>query len=485
MPKRKHSELENDASKADARVNQVKATRLHHKFERGAQLVFRALKTARGFERQKLGRRQKTAKQDGDSKASERLEKEVQILKVHKIHGKKSMCVCVWLLNAQLQALALEETAERYLHKQLIKTKRISELPEFVQLEKSLTSVTSTAGPRDPAEANVTARLFKSNPVQNALPDILTDIRTLLGVNEVAKKQQKQNTEEPKAAKKPDVQKERRQSVTPDSVENNNAEHLDNDVNMNDVSDDDDESFDFAQFDSRLAPTSDVSGSESEEEEDDPTSTKPKYNLADDISISSAASEEDGYISDPLPPPKSELKGRTKKGNDEPPKDTTFLPSLMMGGYWSGSESGDDDETATAAAGKPQRKNRMGQQARRALWEKKFGTKANHIQQQQQKQGKNKNSGWDMRRGATDANDNNNKPKWAQNRDGQSQSFARRNNDRDSDDRRGENQAAGAAPRSNKATALSGTLHPSWEAARKAKEQKSKASFEGKKIVFD
>jgi hypothetical protein len=80
MSKRKHSALEDDSRPEGA--NDFRATRLRHRFERGTQLLFRALKTARGFERQKLGRRQKTAGQDEDNKALERLGAEVQVLKV-------------------------------------------------------------------------------------------------------------------------------------------------------------------------------------------------------------------------------------------------------------------------------------------------------------------------------------------------------------------------------------------------------------------
>ena len=60
-----------------------------------------------------------------------------------------------------------------------------------MRLEKSI-NASINGGPRDPAEANVTARLFKSNPVQNALPEILNDIRTLLGVDETSTKKQPQ-----------------------------------------------------------------------------------------------------------------------------------------------------------------------------------------------------------------------------------------------------------------------------------------------------
>lgn len=87
MSKRKHSELEEDGpdgrddSRDERRVD-LRATKLRHKFERGSQLLYRALKTARGFERQKLGRRQKTARKADDQKTLERLEREVLALKV-------------------------------------------------------------------------------------------------------------------------------------------------------------------------------------------------------------------------------------------------------------------------------------------------------------------------------------------------------------------------------------------------------------------
>ncbi|KAI4124305.1 MAG: hypothetical protein LQ341_007093, partial [Variospora aurantia] len=49
--------------------------------ERSKQRLFQALKLARGFERQKLGRRQKVAKEAGDDGDSERLAAEVTALK--------------------------------------------------------------------------------------------------------------------------------------------------------------------------------------------------------------------------------------------------------------------------------------------------------------------------------------------------------------------------------------------------------------------
>lgn len=87
MPKRKRAESEDGAgdqpeSREERRIA-LRATRLANKFDYEIQTLFRALKTARGFERQKMGRRQKTAKSDNKDDALARLQEEVQVLKVY------------------------------------------------------------------------------------------------------------------------------------------------------------------------------------------------------------------------------------------------------------------------------------------------------------------------------------------------------------------------------------------------------------------
>lgn len=57
--------------------------RLGSVLERSKQKLYQALKLAKGFERQKLGRRQKTAKVAQDDSDSKRLAAEVIALKVH------------------------------------------------------------------------------------------------------------------------------------------------------------------------------------------------------------------------------------------------------------------------------------------------------------------------------------------------------------------------------------------------------------------
>ena len=180
----------------------------------------------------------------------------------------------------------------------------------------------------------------------------------------------------------------------------------------------------------------------------------------------------------------SELESRPQKpqpSHKSPrttPKSTTFLPALSLGGYFSGSESASD---LSDTEQQPHRKNRRGQQARRALWEKKFGVNANHLK----KQSENRDEGWDLRRGARDNGDERGKRGRGRGRSGV-------RNERRSGGEKGRGQGpvrsgANSDPVSARKTkpATDGPLHPSWEAAKKAKEQKKTAAFQGKKVVFD
>jgi hypothetical protein len=162
--------------------------------------------------------------------------------------------------------------------------------------------------------------------------------------------------------------------------------------------------------------------------------------------------------------PPSKKQKAAAKASKTPATSTTFLPSLMMGGYWSGSES-EPEEIDEA----PRRKNRMGQQARRALWEKKYGAGANHVKEGKQKSN-GRDGGWDPRKGATDGDG-------ARRRFGTGSNTMALGTDKRTGSQRG--PAAGKKPQDDK------PLHPSWEAARKAKEQKTMAAFQGKKVVFD
>jgi hypothetical protein len=70
------------ARSSDTRKMSIHGTRLTQMFENGVLMITRALKTSRGFERQKLSRREKTAKSQKDDKALARIKEEIETLKV-------------------------------------------------------------------------------------------------------------------------------------------------------------------------------------------------------------------------------------------------------------------------------------------------------------------------------------------------------------------------------------------------------------------
>lgn len=87
MPKRKRFEtgtVEGQSDESLARSVRSQRQQLDTFIEYGKKNLFRSLKVARGFERQKLGRRQKIAKENHDDAETARLEAEVAALKVRR-----------------------------------------------------------------------------------------------------------------------------------------------------------------------------------------------------------------------------------------------------------------------------------------------------------------------------------------------------------------------------------------------------------------
>ncbi|KXN88250.1 BUD22 family protein C4F10.06, partial [Leucoagaricus sp. SymC.cos] len=159
---------------------------------------------------------------------------------------------------------------------------------------------------------------------------------------------------------------------------------------------------------------------------------------------------------------------------------STFLPSLSVG-FVRGSDDSDwsDNEAKVADSGK---KNRRGQRARRAIWEKKYGKNANHKKKELEIRGRHSREGLDQGR-----------------RDGShrdSQRFTKTKITTDGGTRLkkvewgpGSSQRAGSHPPLNaqsKEKHLHSHLHPSWEAKRKLKEKQSVGivASQGTKIKF-
>ena len=237
-----------------------------------------------------------------------------------------------------------------------------------------------------------------------------------------------------------------------------------------------DESIDYGIYDPRLATASD-GGSDVEESSEEalqhsdkerPKESASKYSPSKDLSFSL---EPERFPSSPSPLP---LAQRTPAKNFSKPEYTTFLPSLANGGYWSGSDSVASDPDTDASK---VRKNRRGQQERRAIWEKKYGRNANHLKKQGENQ--NRDKGWDLRRGARGTDDIRGKRGRGRGRGGM---------EKGSQSGRGGGSGATGANSdpvlAKKAKAIETSLHPSWEAAKKRKDENKSTAFAGKKIVF-
>lgn len=154
---------------------------------------------------------------------------------------------------------------------------------------------------------------------------------------------------------------------------------------------------------------------------------------------------------------------------------SAFLPALSMGGYWSGSDEGDHISDSDAVADADLRKNRRGQRARRQLWEKKYGSKAKHLDGQARG---GPDIQWDSQRGALAVG-----PRRFTR--GAVAGKHQRVSGESGLQRRATFQTNSSATREAKKREAEKPLHPSWEAAKRAKERGLNASFQGIKIVFD
>ncbi|KAI0396632.1 Bud-site selection protein [Xylariaceae sp. FL0594] len=526
--------------------------------------LVRALKLAKGFERQRLSKRLRDA--DPDKKA--RLEREILVLK----------------------SLDLHQAAHAHLCSSLLKVKGISESPKLPADIKPVVKP-ELSEEEQSALHNVTSALYNRKQVKDVIEEAVTGTCAALRVPAPDKKGKgkgkgkeqattvttKEEKKEKKIEKATDKKKARKhdrdEDVDMDSPaddesddtdgeepeydgppllkrkkDNFEQELADGDEDDEDAgsdssdspefegfSDSEEEEKLFSKYDQFVGGSSD--SEEDEDDDDDENNSSDEENgvadsrsrsirkLApddDDISLSSGSTmsdqesgsesesdEEDDDDETLAPPAKKKSKtGSTIKAVNPAsfPATTgtsTFLPSLM-GGYVSGSESSASDVDVAPAA----RKNRRGQRARQAIWEKKYGDKAKHHQRKDTRA-----EGWDPKRGAVEASNNINNTPWKkgvknpfeknnvhpdrqrlqqqqEQRAGSSKTMAR--------DRRGTRERSTSVPAAVVATTEKprekqqkparddeGSLHPSWAAAKKAKEGVQKVEFQGKKVVFD
>ncbi|KAJ6261200.1 hypothetical protein Dda_3868 [Drechslerella dactyloides] len=459
MPKRKRSDYEAahraaatataeiESQVADDLAESARAVALQqqtveHKIHHHRTVLKRALKTAKGFEQQKLGKRIKAARK-GTSRPSakgkakdggnelQRLEQELEALK-----------------DIDLPALAAT-----YLTKTLLKNRQISSAKYFPpSLVREAEEHARRPPPTGPV-ANVCARLLNANPVRDAVKEIVQSLERLLNVDgdieigDIPAKEAYETKEEgdqvlskalvhgkdsgdaglesqPEAASESEsedmeILDNDDEVVHPSMLKNLAARYLSRKKVGSSASEDEGEE---PELRGRIAWSSDENDENDEDDEDDGSHDDPEPYLRgrsmsitpipedklreleiaeksayDELDISSSDSSDmsgdddddndDDDDDEASPPPRKTPTAAIVTG---PIKSSSFLPTLNTG-YFSGSDSEASSSSTTrtkkAKKGPPEkklRKNRMGQQARRALAEKKFGTSANHIKKERE-----------------------------------------------------------------------------------------------------
>lgn len=401
MSKRKRDDSSDAAEHVSAStVDTRQLTQFRGTIEQSRKSLVAALKLARGFERQKMGRRQKNASKDPKTLLQRREE------------------------VIALKQLDLDKTAKNHILKSLLKSKRARESPIFI-------IVYGTQPKLDPVttiEGVVLGRLFNSNPVKLAMSRIMAGAYEALKIEDPTKSTQQTRKAASTQGKTTTVEP----PLEPDPMEI--TEDEDGEA-PNTV---DDSGEDFEQWEGILASSEDEISPE----------------------VPEAAADQ-------RPPKNRQPKPRTPSSSPSPPPttaSTAFLPTLNMGGYYSGSDSSDEEKEKSHGPAKPkERKNRRGQRARQQLAELKHGKNAKHLQ----KQNNSRDSGWDRRKGAVGVSGRaNHKPV----------TYSKSSKD--------SNGPATQPPPKKRDD--SGPLHPSWEAAKQRKMQSAApAAFEGKKITFD
>lgn len=356
----------------------------------------------------------------------------------------------------------------------MLKSKPMSAAPAFPSDIPA--KIEAASRPSDISSCNVQARLFNTNAVKTTMAEIMSGVGSILGVSSANISTKKGRLRASDIAKGGDLAKnhatgvrvirEGQTTLEQDTSQLNNLSVL-HDTHKSKVAHTDEHSDEGSEnndvYASRLGNSSD----------DVSTEENPVHKSRGNLMVDHERSRKLSFSSSKSTSPSISDHSNPKRLHrpTAAPKSTAFLPSLTLGGYISDSNS-DHSEAPEL------RKNRRGQRARRQIWEKKYGSNARHLQHQVRSQ--NRDRDWDHRAGARPTND---------------RIKGRR------DKGQGPLRGGRAVPLSSGANAdpvkarstkgesqgkqVTGPLHPSWEAAKRAKEATKSIAFQGKKLVFD
>ncbi|KAG2071341.1 Bud-site selection protein [Suillus decipiens] len=301
-------------------------TKLEKKLHHDAKEVRKAAKKAKTFEMQKVLKKMKDARHKGDDNAVKDIEAQYLALK-------------------QLDPGPIADSA---LSTKIKKDKLLSQDPNLqAAMSKSLSSILITSAVPGSALGVVQSRLLSSKVLAVDVSRIIEGLRRLLNPVERTYAEIDQAEVSPPQKKKQKMQQNESLPKVPPVVTSSEDE------SRADLQDDGWESGTVSDGDHFIQGDSGVD--EGPDEEDD------------------SISDSDGCEDIPVP------RERPSRGESKATQ-STFLPSLSVGFIRGDSDTdfSDSEEKAADAA----KKNRRGQRARRAIWEKKFGRHANHVMKQ-------------------------------------------------------------------------------------------------------
>ena len=398
------------------------------------------------------------------------------------------------------QKVNLLALGEIHLYKTLLRSKAISTAPTFpTWISKKVKKAPSNP---DTANANVTARLFNLNPVRVALETILRGVYSVLDLSadDVPRRKKRLRAADYKAKPQNEGPEKQKQDQTTkiQGQEHNPEEKLQKqllpepDITDQDFIDSKDESEDYGLYNARLANSSNAEDESDEAALSHDDIRGETHGVSVGNSLLSKHARSTSLSSSASPTPSLSLSPSITtppiSHTEKPTKATTFLPTLN-GGYWSGSEISDagevDDDRSSA---RKQRKNRRGQQERRAIWEKKFGARARHIQKQEVGAATPaRDHGWDSKRGASEGNSRGRRERGTGIKGGGRSKGGGGLRSGANSDPVNELKQRGKSIKPDLKGKAEAPLHPSWEAKRKAKEKAGNTvvAFQGKKVVFE
>lgn len=401
----------------------IDATKAKTKFHHVAKTLRATAKRTKTFEVQKLVKKLKGLQKKAslaDQAAS--AEKELLALKFIDTAPLAGRALITKMVKAKLLPRPSElENAdgEEYLYLQMVKDEEL--------LGMAVLSDPVAAG-GDKALERAKAKITSSKVLADEVGKFVDELKKLAGIEPVSKKGVEVDVKGKGKAKQEQEQEEREWSGSEESDEEEDAPRRlpmvdDEDGEEEDEEDADEEELirigrekmkalgDLSQWDDMIGSDSGAE-SESESEVQAPAKQKRKgrhesVESSDDdgsddddsdASSSNSDSDSDSDSSSSTTRPRKR-KSTTASSSSKPtkkPKSSTFLPTLSTGfiagrsdDEWSDAEAdlADRDLSELRTGAKKERKNRMGQRARKALYEKKYGSNANHIKmREKQKQ---------------------------------------------------------------------------------------------------